>query len=217
MSWFTGKDIDPELVAAYFDGEFEGRDELDSLRRRVENWLRTNPEARAQLAAYRRLRQHWQRTSPAEPSSRKWDDALSRLRCRVGEAPPHKAKHRSGAVLWLLGATAACLALVWLSWPGPDRVRPSPKVDEVVTVQEDADDSPWAVASAEEIVILAVEGADTGSLVVGDPPVSGPLEMAGKDDVRVTNMQPDQRDNMVPRVRGNRPMIWATLASERND
>ena len=37
------------------------------------------------------------------------------------------------------------------------------------------------------------------------------------DEIRVTDIQPDQRDNMVPRVRGQRPMIWAFLDSERED
>ena len=37
---------DPQLLAAYFDGELEGRDDRADLRARVEAWLEQHPQAK---------------------------------------------------------------------------------------------------------------------------------------------------------------------------
>jgi hypothetical protein len=67
----------------------------------------------------------------------------------------------------------------------------------------------------DEVEILRVEGADTGTLVVGALPVHGPLELADPGEVTVTSIEPDARDQMVPVIRSTgRPMIWARLDSE---
>ena len=58
----------PELLAAYFDGEFEGRDDLALLRQRLEDWLDRHPGARCELAEYHRLRHLWLETTPPEPT-----------------------------------------------------------------------------------------------------------------------------------------------------
>ena len=132
----------------------------------------------------------------------------------VGQGPRRTAAApRWPRVLWA-GTAAACLALAWLAWPQADPIHQVD--DQRVEVQPEEDDLPFLVARADEIAIIGMEGGDTDSLVVGEPPVRGPLELATKDEIRVTNMQPDGADRMVPRVVGNRPMIWAFLDSERD-
>lgn len=214
MSPFQGNDIDPELVAAYFDGEFEGRDDTDALRRQVEAWLENCPEAQAQIADYRQLRQIWLATGPAEPYP-SWPRVLQGVRQGLTRDPRRTAPRRS---VWtrrlVAGAIAASLALAWLGWPRQVPPRPGPDRSGFRAVQ-DEEDLPYLVARADEIVILGMEGGDTDALVVGEPPVRGPLELATQEEIRVTNMQPDGGDRMVPRVVGQRPMIWAFLDSER--
>jgi hypothetical protein len=73
------------------------------------------------------------------------------------------------------------------------------------------------VAAAHEVEIMNVEGADTQSLIVGELPVKGPLELAAPGEVTVTSVQPAARDKMMPEVyvQGpGRPMIWATLKTD---
>jgi hypothetical protein len=203
----------PELLAAYFDGEFECRDDLARLRARLERWLTEHPEAREELAEYHRLRQLWQETTPADPLPARWDHLLDELASR--------RLHGSAAVGWrpgwswtwkaaALAGIAACVALL-VNAVVNRAIVPN---DPPALVQ---DDEPFPVATAEEIVVLRVEGADTGSLVVGQLPLQGPLELIGPNDFTLTSVQPHPRDNMVPHVRvgGTRsPMIWAKLDSD---
>ena len=118
MSLYKGKDIDPELLAAYFDGEFEGRDDTASLRRQVEAWLAANPDARSHLADYRRLRQIWQQTTPAEPRSQIWEKVIARVRQDMGQDRGRPRRRQGLPWLWLASAAAAaCIAprLVYLA------------------------------------------------------------------------------------------------------
>ena len=70
--WDRNWNPGPELLAAYVDGEFEGRDELAALRVRVEDWLSKHPHAQEELAQYRKLRKLWHDTAPDEPSDEAW-------------------------------------------------------------------------------------------------------------------------------------------------
>lgn len=194
---------DPELLAAYGDGELDDRPEL---RARLEAWLEQHPEAQAELAAFRQLGQLWQETTPSEPSASTWRRLRARL-LRVARQPKAgPALRRWGAPLL---ATAAGLALLVGYWPRSPEV-PPPDVRAAV-------EEVFPVATASEVTILRVEGADTNTLVVGELPVHGPLELAGPGDVALTSVQPDAHDNMVPRVllQGpQRPIIWARLDAE---
>jgi len=219
MNWNaeTPGPFDPEIVAAYLDGELEGRDELAPLRRRVEAWLAEHPQARTQLADQRRLRKLWQNTSAQEPSSGQWRETYGRLQLRLQEAskPLDRSTGRRWALAGAVVAAAACLLVVVLFQAG-DQVRFRPVANIAPLTFLDEDVGPLSVAQAHEVEILNVEGADTGTVVVGELPVKGPLELATRDEISVTHMQPCQRDNMVPRVRGQHPMIWAFLDSERD-
>ena len=75
----------------------------------------------------------------------------------------------------------------------------------------------FPVASADEIVIFRIEGADTDLLVVGQLPVSGPLELAAPGEIHVFHARPAEGDQMVPTMHqtGTRPpVIWAKLDTE---
>jgi hypothetical protein len=195
----------PELVAAYFDGEFEGRDDLAPLRKRLEDWLVRNPAGRAELKDYRRLRRLWQETTPAAPNQ--WQDIerqLEEYQARMTRLPrPARAKSPWKVSDVLVGA--ACVLL------GVSLFRQSGSLP--------VDDEPFPVASASEVVILQVDGADTTSVVVGELPLQGPLELAGPGDVTLTRVAPAERDNMVPEIRvdGPRPpVIWARAGAEED-
>jgi anti-sigma factor RsiW len=195
----------PELLAAYFDGEFEGRDDLVDVRRRLEDWLAADPGARAELAEYRRLRHLWQETTPREPAVTAWQNLLRRLEScpvRAGSLSRGAGSHAPWKMAAVLaGAAGFLLAAVLLKDSG--------------TARDDME--PFPVASEREVVILYVEGADTGTLVVGQLPLQGPMELVDAGDVTLTSVEPAQRDNMVPDVHiagPGRPIIWARAEGE---
>jgi anti-sigma factor RsiW len=195
----------PELLAAYFDGEFEGRDDLIQVRRRLEDWLAADPGARAELAEYRRLRHLWAETTPREPPVAAWQNLLRRLESCPQEAGALRRGVGSGAswkmAIVLAGAACFLLAAILVRDSG--------------TARDDME--PFPVASEREVVILYVEGADTGTLVVGQLPLQGPMELVDAGDVTLTSVEPAQRDNMVPDVHiagPGRPIIWARAEGE---
>jgi hypothetical protein len=205
--WFP----DPAWLSAYADGELTDQPEL---RRKIEDWLRDHPEGRAELANYRQIDELWRDTTPPAPPASAWAPTESRLRQR----PARRRLPLGRAVAGL--ATAACLALLlgWGLTPRAQRV-----VEHAIHTMPPApveDVEVFPVATADEIIVLRVEGADTNTVAVGTLPVHGPLELAGPGDVALTSVQPDSRDRMVPRVRmgGNqRPMIWAPVDAEATE
>ena len=195
----------PEWLAAYADGELDRNPALASMKRQVEEWLATDPEARADVAAQLRLQQLGQQTSPAEPTLSAWAEA--RTRRESAPAPVlHARKHWRVAVA-VLAATAAA---VWLFFSLPSRQGPEP-----TAIPNPVE--PFEVASADEVEILGVEGADTHSLVVGEWPLRGLLELLGPGEVNITSVEPAANDRMRPEVSDGPtvPMIWAHLDSER--
>ncbi|GEM_PF-5896653 len=197
-----------EILAAFADGEFEGRDDLAFLKQRVEEWLARHPEAQAELSRLRQLKQVWQQTPPPSPRPEVWLKMLAEL-----EAAPHRSLVKA---IWhrrLVGiaSAAACIALVASLWWAQ---RPGPVPN---TAPNDPDDVAFSVAAAHEVEIMNVDGADTHTLVVGELPVKGPLELAAPGEVTVTSVQPAARDNMMPEVNmqgPGRPMIWARLETD---
>lgn len=193
-----------EILAAYADGEFEGRDDLVVLKQRVEDWLARHPEAAAELAAIRQLKQLWLQTTPAAPSEEAWERLHAQARQLQPATPRHGSWRRKlAASVAIAACVTLAVALGWLRWAG--RTDLGPEVQ------------PIPVATADEVEILNVDGADTHTLVVGLLPVQGPLQFAAPGDVSVTSVQPAARDNMMPdvHVQGpGRPMIWARLDTD---
>ena len=214
---------DPQLLAAYFDGELEGCPDLADLRARLETWLEQHPEATGEVKANQRLREAMLDTAAPEPSADAWEQTLA----RIDEGRRRPAPKPAVGRYWLTAcAGAASITLVFgllfaLSrYAGAPEAKietpiARPKEQPKPSVPEDTEVLP--VASAGEIVILRVEGADTSTLVVGLLPLNGPLELADAGDIRVISVQPDARDRMLPHVRQdgpNRPMIWARTDTE---
>jgi hypothetical protein len=176
--------------------------ELAAHKEEVEAWLAADPMARDDVDAQRHLQDLWHETTPVEPDAAAWDAshrALHRSRCRRPSRLP------LGRVAALVFATAAAIWIAAIVF-GPAREQKLPP---------DRADTAFAVATSDEIEILSVEAADTGSLVVGELPVRGPLELLGPGEVRVTSVAPAD-DNMTPEVREGpaAPIIWAHLDSE---
>jgi hypothetical protein len=69
--------------------------------------------------------------------------------------------------------------------------------------------NPLTVAADTEVEILSVKGADTGTIVVGDLPVTGPLILLAHGEVELTSAKPEIH------MGGGNPMIWTPLASEK--
>lgn len=194
---------DPELLAAYIDGEFEGREDLQDLRHRLENWLSEHPEAQLELGEYRLLRSLWNQSTPADPSPGHWRKVLNNIQAgrlvTVPQAPPWKKRLAPSALAVACGLVFLLVGLQWRTVPTANP--PVVQIEEILPV-----------AQVEEVVILSVEGRDTGSLVVGQLPVQGALELLEPGEVVVTSLQPDTQDQMIPDVRviaNQRPLIWA--------
>lgn len=210
----------PELLAAYFDGECEGRDDLALLKARIEDWLAQHPEAKADLAAYRRLLQLWQETAPPEPAAEQWTQMLDNLKkVPLPKTQTSKPRRRIPVVRVLATVAAALFAALWWSnWsPEPIHVAPTPQLVETTPKEEI---ETLEVATISEVAIIRVEGADTQTLVVGELPLQGNLELVREGDVILTNIQPAAGDSMLPEVRlgtGSTPFIWARLESEQDE
>jgi hypothetical protein len=207
---------DPELLAAYLDGEFEGRDGLDDLRQRIEGWLESDPAAHDLVRDYRRLRRAWTATTPREPGRNVWKRLLSGVEERRESTSPTRARRR-----WALPVAAGCAAalLVALGWtyifpPAAARVAQTPVLraapSSVAVVPED--DFVLPVARAEEITIIA--GGD--DVTIGVSQLHRPFELASAEEVTIDTMGPSKQDGAVPTVRfgARSPMIWSIASKE---
>lgn len=217
---------DPQLLAAYFDGEMEGRNELAELRCRIETWLEHHPDALATGEEIRRLRQAWLDTTPAEPNAATWNDTLTRIEAaRLRPIRPPVARRpwlmASACAVALVVATSALIGgLRYYSSPAIEHhpVAEAPR-DPLAPVDEANNGEVLPVALAHEVVIFHVDGEDTAALVVGQLPLQGLLELADPGEIRVFSIQPDAQDRMVPDVRQDgprRPVIWARLDTEED-
>jgi hypothetical protein len=194
-------------IAAFLDGEYDGRPELVERRQRIREWLLDHPEAGAAALAQRRLARLMAATAPPEPSEVAWDRVFARL--DQAPAPAAPAAGRS----WLPRAGAAAAALLtaaaagWLALflgqqppPAPVQEAPAPvakRVEPAPRVEPPAPKAPewevFPVATAAEIEILRIGGADTRTLVVGELPVIGPLEPTRPGEVVLTRADAEVR------------------------
>jgi hypothetical protein len=218
----------PELLAAYVDGEFEGTEELAWHKQSIEEWLEQHPEAAADIVAWRRLKQLCQRTAPVEPAESVWNELWRRMEWTLRQPEAERPPHRRMA-FWLRGVAAAaillaCSASAWLVWrqlaqTGSDFGSTSASVAE--RNAGDSKDPPqeevYPVATADEITILHVEGDDTATLVVGQLPVNGTMELVEPQEFFLNSVEPAPGDDMVPSFKMDQgsPMIWAPLKRER--
>jgi hypothetical protein len=201
------------LFAAYADGELEGSPDLDALKTEVACWLAAHPEAAAELAAQHQLRRLCQAAALPEPAEETWQGVLAGIETRLLQRP-----HRLplGRVLtWGAGGVAAAVAAVWLALALLPRPAGNPPGPDATMAK--ASEEPFPVATEEEVEILSVQGDDTGTLVVGQLPVTGPLVLAQPGDVTLHSVRP-AADNMVPDVQlqgTGAPMIWSPMGTDR--
>lgn len=203
---------DPQLLAAYLDGEFEGRADLNDLRQRIETWLAAHPECWPEIGELRLLNRLWQTTTPVDPTPAAWNDLFRQVRQRVGDSGTFGRKRRSGSASRRMAAlaiplAAACLLAAVLGWnTGPAARRPGGPGPTAVPAPEEV----LEVATSEEVEILQVEGADTGTLVVGQLPVDDVLELMRPEDVALAAVPGDTQ----LRLGTHAPVIWARLADD---
>jgi hypothetical protein len=171
-----------EDLTAYVD------DELDAAQRTwVEAWLRLHPESAAEIEGQRRLGRLWHATTPVELDSATWACLWARLQQHFFSPPPARPWPR-----WLVhvGAVAGLAAalLLMLSWQRAT----GPAEDPVAG-------GTLRIVSPEDVDIISLRAADRFTLVVGVPPVTGPLLLASAADVEFEGVEP-AADGMVPEV-----------------
>jgi hypothetical protein len=214
---------DQQLLAAYFDGELEGRDGLADLCARMEAWLQEHPEAVQEWANHQKLQKLWHDTTPAEPNAAIWNQTFEQIEARCtkpirvpsSKRPWLTASVVAASIAVFFGLLFGALRLLLPSDTSDNPIAAALNVNSDNTNPNETEILP--VATAEEVVIRRVEGADTGLLVVGQLPVNGPLELAAPGEVRVFHVRPDVRDQMMPTVleKGpSPPMIWAKLNTD---
>jgi anti-sigma factor RsiW len=201
----------PELLAAYADGELAEDGPGAALFERVEAWLAIHPDAAEEVETQRCLSESCRARAADDPGEEAWTPVVARLQ-RLYFSRPRPRKR--WAWLALLGASAVACALLALAWNGRQTREPVNPPQIVATPE--TEDTVLLVATAAEVEILSVQGADTGSLVVGELPVDGSLVLLDADELLLTRVEPD-RDDMVPGVlqEGSAPLIWAPTDAER--
>jgi hypothetical protein len=200
MNGRQDKPVPPEWLAAYADGEMDRNAVLAPLKQQVEEWLAEHPEGLADIEEQRRLQDLLQQTAPPDPEPAVWAAARARLQ----DAPRELARRRSA---WSWGRLASIVAVtaagLWLA-SAPTALNPSREFPG-------EEDAPLSVATAEEIVILSIEGDSIDALVVGEAPVLGALELLQAGEMRVTHVEPNvPRDARIAVADAPAlPMIWA--------
>lgn len=193
---------DPQLLAAYFDGELNGRADVADLRGRIESWLEAHTEAAEDWAELKKLLRD---TAPAQPSEAAWQETRARIEAQRPAAAPRSRRP------WIAAAVIAASIVLfigalfgaWRSVQGPHKSlvkAPQPRSPAA------EDFEVFQIASAAEITILRIEGADTEAVVVGLLPVHGELEMAAPGEVCISCTCPRVQFRHDPPLT---PMVWA--------
>src|SRR5262249_22430352 len=149
-------------------------------RTEVERWLADHPEARSEVDAHRRLAAMWQASQPREPDEGTWAAVLAGIQLRIPVASPVLPRRRF-PLGWIAGLAAAVLvAVIFFA------------ID-----RRSQDDSPFPAASHEDIVITSLSDTDSDVLLVGQPPVPGPLALAAPGDIQMGEMLADPGMNPI--------------------
>lgn len=182
----------PELRAAYADGEFEGREDLQPLRREFEAWIAEHPEAQTELAELRRLRRWVEESPPPEPSDAHWTRCFD----AIAKADKTLAKPADSGTK-ILGTIASLAAVVMLFLIAP-RFGSRPM-------------EAWATAGPADVEIVHAESEDLAQVAWQAP--HDPLPLAESGDVAF--VEPEMPRRVVYREGVGRPMIWALAEEER--
>lgn len=195
---------DPELMAAFFDGELEGRDDVADVRARIEAWLENNPQAADAWAEHQQIKKLWADTTPVEPSATAWAETRSRIDAAIRQPAATPRRQRGW---WAAGIIAASVLLVISIlavrsyWPAP--VNP-PNIEEPEFVLTEM----LEVALSSEVAIVRIDTEDIEGMIVGVMPVCGPLDMMTSGEARITCKCP----RVV--VQQDPPMAWAVASND---
>lgn len=191
----------PDVLAAYADGELDA-----PARAAVERWLAAHPRALAELCAQKQLSPDnwtlWQQAEPPLPTEATW----AAVRELVADAvhspvmpagPPEPRWWRRTGFYFSGGVAALVAACLLFALVGHLLFPPEPPAFEFAdtTPQAPADD-PLAglavlpMATADDVDIHRVAGSGGGWLPVGEPPLAGPLALAGEEDVQLEEAEP---------------------------
>ena len=221
-----------ELLAAFADGELDRHPQRELLRRQIETWLAAHPEAAAALEAQLELERLMAATVAAEPSPRAWHRVWRRL-----HGSPRRRWGRWTAALCLTGAAVASAAAVIVALL-VEHTAPQPPA-EIPLVKAKATDNAASraaaatvihtgivagavqrfrgfevleVATADEIEVVRVAGADTETLVAGRLPLVGPMVLIEPHEIDIT---PPANDSARTEVR--KGMLWTPLPGDDDD
>jgi anti-sigma factor RsiW len=185
-------------LAGLADGELSGQERADA-----EAWVESDAAARDEYNAQRQFSPRgsfWSRVAPPEPSPAAWADALDRIRRGVGPvAEPLPVRPASGRRrAWAVSAIAAAVlfAVGALSLPrrGPG--------DRIPVASGEA----LPVVAHHEVEIVSVQGDGLDALVVGQPLLSGPLDIVTVGDTVLDVIVSDGGESpMTPQIPGSDP------------
>jgi anti-sigma factor RsiW len=190
-----------EELTAYVDEQLD-----PALRQEVETWLRDHPEAAAEIDGQRKLARWWQATAPAEPDDSTWRAVLAHAEAATFGSQRSAVPRRRLIGRGVAAGLAAALLLVFFGLHR-DRSTMDPGAAE-----------PLAVVSPEDVEIVSLHAADRATLVIGVPPVNGPLVLVSAGDVEFERVEPDA-DGMVPYIQmdeGASPLVLAPLDAAAN-
>jgi hypothetical protein len=151
--------------------------------------------------------QLWQQAEPPPPAKETWAAVEQAVSDGVFASPATPAGPRPPSFGWWkrpgmwAGAAAvvgfSVLVVVWLSTPtvvnGPPPDGPDHRPELAARGQPDDPLAEFAVlpmAGAADVDVRQVAGNAGASLVIGEPPLAGPLALADEDDVELQDAEP---------------------------
>ena len=180
----------PELLAAYADGEITG----EALHA-FEAWLEEHPEAYEELLRQRELSptndEFWHTVAPPEPDAAQWGRLLNNIKqnCAAFDQLRHK---RLWQVKMALGA-ASLAAIVFFAVFSLNQARHT--IDHrfhtestLALSHDDESDTLYPIANEDDVQLIGVPETAMKLIVVGRHPVAGdPVELANWHDVDIVS------------------------------
>jgi anti-sigma factor RsiW len=194
----------PDVLAASVDGELDAPDHAA-----VERWLAAHPRALAELRAQQQLSPDnwplWQQVEPPLPTEATWAavrelvaDAVHSPVTPAAPAEPgwwrRTGFYFGGGVAALVAASLLFALIGHLFFPPPPPVPAS--APEIASGSFIEGDDPLAgiavlpMATTDGLDIHRVAGNGGGWLPIGEPPLAGPLALAGEEDVQLEEAEP---------------------------
>ncbi|MBX7106297.1 MAG: hypothetical protein K1X57_19625 [Gemmataceae bacterium] len=159
-------------LAGYVDGELNAAD-----RSAAESELTASPEARAALdiqVEMTRTSPLWAKAGIPEPSDAAWARTLNNIHAALEPATPavnYRTQRSAGRWIGVAVAAAAVVFAALIFFPVGNEGDGRPLVADALTL-----------VGADEVAIVSVQGDDAQAIVVGRPPLAGPLDLATVGD-----------------------------------